>query len=86
MRGGALAAALSGLQALLLFWSVLRAPVFLVLCWTVTAPHVLRAALDAAATRRLPPHGRFGALVASLVCAGGRVGGWVHLQAAAIER
>lgn len=57
-------------QWLTLFWAVLRTPVFEVLCWTVMAPHVLRAALDAAATRRLPPHGRLAALGAGLACTG----------------
>lgn len=41
---------------------------FLVLCWTIAAPHALRAALDAASSRRLPPAGRLGALGAGLVC------------------
>lgn len=58
------------LQWLTLFWAVLRTPVFAVLCWTVMAPHALRAALDAAATRRLPPHGRLAALGAGLACTG----------------
>lgn len=57
-------------QWLTLFWAVLRTPVFAVLCWTVMAPHALRAALDAAATRRLPPHGRLAALGAGLACTG----------------
>lgn len=57
-------------QWLTLFWAVLRTRVFVVLCWTVTVPHVLRAGLDAAATRRLPPVGRLAALGAGLVCTG----------------
>lgn len=53
-----------------LFWAVLRTPVFPVLCWTVAAPHALRAALDVAATRRLPPQGRLVALGTGVVCTG----------------
>ncbi|PRW45565.1 hypothetical protein C2E21_6038 [Chlorella sorokiniana] len=68
VQGGVPTAALAGLQWLTLFWAVLRTPVFAVLCWTVMAPHALRAALDAAATRRPPPHGRLAALGAGLAC------------------
>lgn len=55
LQGGAAAALLAGLQALTLFWSVLHCPVFVVLCWTVTLPHALRAGLDLAANKGLPP-------------------------------
>ncbi|KAL4422328.1 hypothetical protein ABPG75_008525 [Micractinium tetrahymenae] len=55
LQGGAMAALLAGLQALTLFWAVLHCSVFVVLCWTVTLPHALRAGLELAANKRLPP-------------------------------
>lgn len=70
VRGGAVAAALAGVQSLALFWAVLHTPVLLVLCWTVAAPHALRAVLEVAASRQLPARERLGALAASLACTG----------------
>ncbi|KAL4425059.1 hypothetical protein ABPG77_001837 [Micractinium sp. CCAP 211/92] len=55
LQGGAARALLGGLQALTLFWAVLHCSVFVVLCWTVALPHVLRAAVDLAANKGLPP-------------------------------
>jgi hypothetical protein len=64
------AAALGGLQTLALFWALLRSPVFLVLCWTAAAPHLLRAAIDMLLNKRPPPGGRVVALAVGLGCTG----------------
>jgi hypothetical protein len=60
------------LQALLLFWAVLHSQVFLVLCWTATLPHLLRAAIDLPLTKALPGGSQLGGLAAALACTGVR--------------
>ena len=77
LQGGAVAATLGGLQALTLFWALLHSQVFLVLCWTAAAPHLLRATLDMLLNRRPPPGGRVVALLVGLGCTGVWVGGFV---------